>query len=50
MAVRKKLPPAEQEVKDIPSTDVAKKELPKIGIPENIVMINGTPVEIKPTK
>ena len=50
MAARKKLPSATQESKEIPSAEVKKKELPQIGVPENIVMIGGTPVEIKPTK
>lgn len=50
MAARKKLPSAEQETKEIPSVQTKRKELPQVGIPENTVMIGGTPVEIKPTK
>ena len=50
MAPRKKMPPANQETKEIPDSEVKKKELPPVGVPENTVMIGDTPVEIKPTK
>ena len=50
MAARKKIPLTEQENKPIPSADVATKELPKVGIPENTVIIGGKPIEIKATK
>ena len=50
MATRKKTPDTQQVEKQIPSTTMAQKELPQIGEPENIVMIGGKPIEIKPTK
>jgi len=60
MASKKELPAAEQEIKELPDKGQeavpvpAKmefvKELPKIGIPENTVMIGGKLIEIKPTK
>lgn len=50
MAARKKVPSAEQEVKEIPSTEIKTKKLPQIGNPENSVVIGGKPVEIKATK
>lgn len=50
MAARKKAPAVEQERKEMPSTQSKAKELPVVGAPENIVMIGGAPIEIKPTK
>ena len=49
-AVEKELPNAEQPVKEKPSPSSANKQLPKVGVPENTVNINGKLVEIKPTK
>ena len=51
MAQRKKaLPDSNQETKLLPLVDNRIKELPKVGNPENIVMIGEEPIEIKPTK
>lgn len=50
MAARKKIPPAEQTAKEIPTTETAKKDLPAVGNPENTVMIGDKLIEIKPTK
>ena len=36
--------------KMLPEATAAKKELPKVGIPENTVKIGGKLIEIKPTK
>ena len=51
MATKKKeLPSAEQQEKKLNATPAKIKELPKVGNPENTVMIGGEPVEIKATK
>ena len=46
----KKLPEAGAEDKKLPETTMKTKELPKTGSPENIVIIGGQLIEIKPTK
>ena len=60
MANKKEMPAAEQEMKEIPADgqhtvpvpeeNKMKEELPKVGIPENTVVIGGKLIEIKPTK
>ena len=51
MAQRKKaLPDSNQETKILPLVENKIKELPKVGNPENTVMIGEEPIEIKPTK
>ena len=50
MAPRKKLPSAEQVVKELPSAEMAKKTLPVVGNPENTITIGEKLIEIKPTK
>lgn len=50
MATRKKVPSAEQPLKELPNTQMKEKTLPSVGNPENTVMIGDTLVEIKPTK
>lgn len=51
MAARKKeLPDASQPAKKLDTTPAKAKELPKVGNPENTVMIGGEPIEIKATK
>lgn len=51
MAARKKeLPDAGQTEKKIPEANTKIKELPKVGSPENTVLIGDTLIEIKPTK
>lgn len=51
MAARKKeLPDASQPLKKLDTTPAKTKELPKVGNPENTVMIGGEPIEIKATK
>lgn len=50
MAARKKIPPAEQPVKEIPVEKTETRKLPPVGNPENTVMIGDTLIEIKPTK
>lgn len=51
MATKKKeLPSAEQQEKKLNTAPAKIKELPKVGNPENTVMIGGEPVEIKATK
>lgn len=49
MAPRKKLPTAEQQEKKMPNTETKIKELPKVGSPENTVLIGDKLIEIKPT-
>lgn len=49
-AKKKELPSAEQPEKKLDKTPAKTKELPKVGNPENTVMIGGQPVEIKATK
>lgn len=49
-AKKKELPSTEQAEKPIDSTPAKKKELPKVGSPENTVIIGGEAVEIKATK
>ena len=44
------MPNVAQEEKKIPTKKTKEKVLPKVGNPENTVMIGGTLVEIKPTK
>lgn len=46
----KEIPNAEIEAKKIPSRKTKEKTLPKVGNPENTVLIGDTLVEIKPTK
>jgi len=46
----KEMPNVAQEEKKIPTKKTKEKVLPKVGNPENTVMIGGTLVEIKPTK
>lgn len=60
MATKKALPVAEQEKKELPAIEIeikdpperiaTTKELPKVGTPENTVIIGGRLIEIKPTK
>lgn len=51
MAARKKeLPDASQPLKKLDTTPAKTKKLPKVGNPENTVMIGGEPIEIKATK
>ena len=38
------------EAKEIPEAKVKVKEKPIVGVPENTVIVDGTPIEIKPTK
>lgn len=49
-AKKKELPSAEQQEKKLNTTPAKTKELPKVGNPENTVMIGGEPIEIKATK
>lgn len=49
-AKKKELPSAEQQEKKLNTTPAKAKELPKVGNPENTVMIGGEPIEIKATK
>ena len=49
MAPRKKLPTTEQQEKILPNTETKIKELPKVGSPENTVLIGDKLIEIKPT-
>jgi len=44
------MPNVAQEEKKLPTKKTREKALPKVGNPENTVMIGGTLVEIKPTK
>lgn len=44
------MPNVAQEEKKLPTKKTKEKALPKVGNPENTVMIGGTLVEIKPTK
>ena len=46
----KPTPELAQEVKPAPDTSVAAKALPRVGNPENTVMIGGQLIEIKPMK
>lgn len=46
----KEMPNTEIEVKKTPTRKAKEKELPKVGNPENTVLIGDTLVEIKPTK
>jgi len=46
----KEMPNVAQEEKKLPTKKTREKALPKVGNPENTVMIGGTLVEIKPTK
>lgn len=50
MATRKRIPPIEQTVKEMPETGVKLKDMPLSTALENTVMINGHSIEIKPTK
>ena len=60
MANKKAMPAAEQETKEIPAGGLKvvpvpeenkmKEELPRVGVPENTVVIGGKLIEIKPTK
>lgn len=47
--VMKELPDTAQERKELPVYEAESKELPAVGKMENIVMIGGKPIEIKPT-
>lgn len=47
---KKEIPDGAQEAKPIPAGMEQVKELPKIGSPENTVIIGGELIEIKPTK
>lgn len=38
------------KVKKVPEAGMAEKQIPPVGVPENTVIIAGTPLEIKPTK
>ncbi len=46
----KELPEVGMEEKKTPTTKTKAKALPAVGNPENTVMINGRPIEIKATK
>lgn len=46
----KEVPELGQETKAIPDTEVKTRELPKVGNPENTVVIGGRLIEIKPMK
>lgn len=46
----KEVPSKEQPKKKKPSAEQSSKKKPPVGNPENMVMMAGTPVEIKPTK
>lgn len=47
---KKEMPDGSVEVKPIPEESNTTKELPKVGNPENTVIIGGELIEIKPTK
>lgn len=36
--------------KKVPEAGMAEKQIPPVGVPENTVIVAGTPLEIKPTK
>lgn len=38
------------KVKKVPEAGMAEKQIPPVGVPENTVIVAGTPLEIKPTK
>lgn len=38
------------KVKKVPEAGMAEKQVPPVGVPENTVIVAGTPLEIKPTK
>lgn len=46
----KKTPDVAPEEKPVPNAGMGTKELPKVGNPENTVIIGGKLIEIKPTK
>ncbi len=46
----KEVPELGQETKPTPDTEVKTRELPKVGNPENTVVIGGQLIEIKPMK
>ena len=48
--VSKELPSTEQKMKELPQATMESKELPKAGNVENMVVIGGKEIEIKPTK
>lgn len=48
--VDKELPTTEMASKPLPSATQRSRSLPVVGQAENVVMIGGVPIEIKPTK
>lgn len=46
----KAVPQGAKEAKEVPEVKAKVKEKPIVGVPENTVIVDGTPLEIKPTK
>lgn len=44
------VPDVTEEIKDTPSVEKREKKLPKVGVPENIVLFGDELIEVKPTK